>query len=110
MRAHPRWILAALSLLLLQPLASPAGAAEPQQVTIDGAAGGRTFDGVGALSAGATSRLLVDYTEPERRRVLDYLFTPGYGAALQILKVEIGGDTNNTDGVEPSHLCFFSVF
>ena len=85
-------------------LAAPARAAAPQQVTIDGAAGGRTFDGVGALSAGASSRLLIDYPEPQRGQILDYLFKPGYGAALQILKVEIGGDTNSTDGSEPSHM------
>jgi O-glycosyl hydrolase len=103
MRAHPRWSLPALALLSVLALASPARAVSPQQVTIDGAAGGRTFDGVGALSAGGSSRLLVDYPEPQRSRILDYLFKPGYGAALQILKVEIGGDTNSTDGAEPSH-------
>src|SRR5262249_7984774 len=27
---------------------------------------------------------------------------PGYGANLQILKVEVGGDANSTDGAEPS--------
>jgi O-glycosyl hydrolase len=74
-------------------------------VTIDGTKGGRTFDGVGAISGGGgNSRLLVDYPEPQRSQVLDYLFKPGYGAALQILKVEIGGDTNSTDGAEPSHM------
>jgi hypothetical protein len=102
MRAHPRWVLAFL--LLVLPLASPARAAVSQQVTVDGGAGGLTFDGVGALSAGASSRLLIDYPEPQRSRILDYLFKPGYGAALQILKVEIGGDTNSTDGAEPSHM------
>lgn len=72
-------------------------------VTVDGTSGGRTFDGVGAISGGGgNSRLLVDYPEPQRSQVLDYLFTPGYGAALQILKVEIGGDTNSTDGAESS--------
>jgi len=83
--------------------AAPARAAGTT-ITVDGASGGRTFDGVGALSAGASSRLLVDYPEPQRDRILDYLFKPGYGAALQILKVEIGGDTNSTDGAEPSHM------
>jgi O-glycosyl hydrolase len=104
MRAHPRLFSFALSLLLVVLLAPAARAAGPQQVTIDGTSSGRTFDGVGALSAGATSRLLVDYPEPERSRILDYLFKPGYGAALQVLKVEIGGDTNSTDGAEPSHM------
>ncbi len=87
--------------------AAPGGAtsgAGPQRLTVDGASGGRTFDGIGALSAGGSSRLLIDYPEPERSRILDYLFKPGYGASLQILKVEIGGDTNSTDGAEPSHM------
>jgi O-glycosyl hydrolase len=85
---------------------TPAGAsaAPSQEITIDGRSPGRTLDGIGALSAGASSRLLIDYPEPQRSRILDYLFTPGYGAALQILKVEIGGDTNSTAGAEASHM------
>ncbi|HEV2319709.1 MAG TPA: hypothetical protein VGV18_08165, partial [Verrucomicrobiae bacterium] len=63
---------------------------------------GRVFDGIGAVSAGASSRLLIDYPEPERSQVLDYLFKPDYGASLQHLKVEIGGGVNSTDGTEPS--------
>src|SRR6266576_3181564 len=63
-------------------------------VTIDGNATGRTFDGVGAISGGGgNSRLLVDYPEPQRGQILDYLFRPNVGASVQILKVEIGGDT-----------------
>ena len=98
-------LLAAVGLVAgtAAPAASPA-VAEPTSITIDGSSPGRTFDGVGALSAGATTRLLVDYPEPQRGQILDYLFKPGYGAALQILKVEIGGDTNSTDGAEPSHM------
>ncbi|GHH73546.1 galactosylceramidase [Streptomyces sulfonofaciens] len=73
-------------------------------ITINGASGGRTFDGVGAISGGGgNSRLLIDYPEPQRGQVLDYLFKPGYGASLQILKAEVGGDTNSTSGAEPSH-------
>jgi hypothetical protein len=73
-------------------------------ITINGTATGRTFDGVGAISGGGgNSRLLVDYPEPQRSQLLDYLFKPGYGAAMQILKVEVGGDTNSTSGAEPSH-------
>lgn len=71
-------------------------------VVLDGNSRGRVFDGLGAVSAGASSRLLIDYPEPERSRILDYLFKPGYGAALQHLKVEIGADVNSTDGSEPS--------
>jgi len=82
---------------------SLASAADPV-VTIDGKDKGRTFDGIGALSAGASSRLLIDYPEPQRSEILDYLFKPNFGAALQINKVEIGGDMNSTDGSEPSHM------
>jgi ABC-type sugar transport system ATPase subunit/O-glycosyl hydrolase len=81
-----------------------ASAATQTSIAVDLASPGRTFDGVGALSAGASSRLLIDYPEPQRSQILDYLFRPGYGAALQILKVEIGGDTNSTAGSEPSHM------
>jgi O-glycosyl hydrolase len=73
-------------------------------VTINGNAAGRTLDGIGAISGGGgNSRLLFDYPEPQRSQILDYLFKPGYGAAVQILKVEVGGDTNSTSGAEPSH-------
>ncbi|KAJ8409140.1 hypothetical protein AAFF_G00241610 [Aldrovandia affinis] len=66
---------------------------------------GRQFDGIGGLSGGgATSRLLVNYAEPYRSQILDYLFKPNFGASLQILKVEIGGDSQTTDGTEPSHM------
>jgi Glycosyl hydrolase family 59/Lamin Tail Domain/F5/8 type C domain len=72
-------------------------------ITLDGANRGRTFDGIGAVSAGASSRLLIDYPEPQRSQILDYLFKPNYGAALQHLKIEIGGEINSTDGTEPTH-------
>ena len=42
-------------------------------------------------------------SEPQRSQILDYLFKPGVGAAMQILKVEVGGDTNSTSGAGPSH-------
>jgi galactosylceramidase len=66
---------------------------------------GQTFDGIGAISGGgATSKLLVSYAEPYRSQILDYLFKPGFGASLQILKVEIGGDGQATEGSESSHM------
>ncbi len=74
-----------------------------QRVALDGHGGGRVFDGVGGIS-GSSSRLLYDYPEPQRSQILDYLFKPGYGASLQILKVEIGSDTNSTVIAEPSHM------
>jgi len=83
---------------------APPPAAAATTITINGTAAGRVFDGIGAISGGGgNSRLLVDYPEPQRSQILDYLFRPGYGAALQILKVEVGGDTNSTSGAEPSH-------
>ena len=71
-------------------------------VTIDPAAPGLRFDGHGGLSAGGSSRLLVDYAEPYRSQILDYLYLPKFGASLQVCKVEIGGDTQATDGTEPN--------
>ncbi|MBL1099279.1 galactosylceramidase [Streptomyces coffeae] len=82
-----------------------AQAAPSTSITIDGTRPGRTFDGVGAISGGGgNSRLLIDYPRKQRGELLDYLFKPGYGAALQTLKLEVGGDTNSTDGAEPSHM------
>lgn len=87
--------------LLLVLLLSAAVCAD---INIGGNDEGRTFDGAGALSAGASSRLLIDYPEPYRSQILDYLFEPHYGAALQHLKVELGsGGVNSTCGTEPSH-------
>lgn len=74
-----------------------------QTIIIDGKDVGETFEGVGAVSAGASSRLLIDYAEPYRSDILDFLFKPKFGAGIQHLKVEIGGDINSTTGTEPSH-------
>ncbi|GAA3451911.1 ricin-type beta-trefoil lectin domain protein [Dactylosporangium matsuzakiense] len=103
MKRRPTLLAAALLLVATQ-LISPGAAAAATTVTINGTAAGRTFDGVGAISGGGgNSRLLYDYPEPQRSQILDYLFKPGYGAAMQIMKVEVGGDTNSTSGAEPSH-------
>ena len=52
---------------------------------------GRRYAGLGGLSGGgATSVLLRQYEETIRNQILDYLFLPGFGASLQILKCEIG--------------------
>ncbi|KAK6179700.1 hypothetical protein SNE40_012005 [Patella caerulea] len=74
--------------------------------SIDDSVGyGRTFTGIGAISGGgATSKLLVNYPEPQRSEILDYLFKPNFGASLDIFKVEIGGDVQSTDGTEASHM------
>ena len=80
-----------------------AAAAASASITVNGTQGGRTFDGIGAISGGGgNSRLLADYPAAQQQQIYDYLFKPGYGADLQILKVEIGGDTNSTDGSESS--------
>ena len=43
-------------------------------IRIDGSGKGRIFDGVGALSEAGTARFLIDYPEPYRSQILDYLF------------------------------------
>jgi len=93
-----------LALVLAIVCCSGVGLAQQTRIVLDGNATGRTFDGLGAASAGASSRLLYDYPEPQRSQILDYLFKPGYGAALQRLKVEVGADVNSTDGSEPSFM------
>ena len=72
-------------------------------VSLDAKDTGRVFEGIGAVSAGASTRLLYDYAEPYRSDVLDFLFKPKFGAGFQHLKVEIGGGENSTCGSEPSH-------
>jgi hypothetical protein len=84
-----------------QPATIEAG---PTAILVDGAGNGRTFDGIGGLSGGGgTSRLLIDYPPQQQNEILDFLFKPQFGASLHILKVEIGGDTNTTNGAEASH-------
>jgi len=73
-------------------------------IDIDVSGSGRAFEGIGAVSSGASTRLLLDYPPPQRSAILDYLFRPRYGANLQSLKVEIGGDTYIAPGSEPSHM------
>ena len=66
---------------------------------------GMRWEGVGAISGGgATTKLLKDYDDKVSAEILDFLFKPNYGLSLQILKVEIGGDTDATEGAEPSHM------
>lgn len=94
----------AIPTLLLFPLIATLHA-ETASTTIrlDPESPGREFAGIGAVSAGASSRLLIDYPEPQRSEVLDFLFKPKFGAGFQHLKVEIGGGENSTCGSEPSH-------
>jgi O-glycosyl hydrolase len=91
--------------VLLQGAASLSCHRSTLEVILDGRDSGRIFEGIGAASGGgAVSRLLINYPEPARSQVLDYLFKPNYGASLQSLKIEIGGDGNSTEGSEPSHM------
>lgn len=79
-------------------------ASPPVRIAVDGASSGKVFDGIGATSAGGPSRMLIDYPSAERSKILDLLFKPNYGASLQMLKVEIGGDSNVGPGSESSHM------
>ncbi len=56
-------------------------------IVLDGGIVDRRYDGHGGLSAGASSRLLFDYPEPQRSEILDFLFKPSFGANLHICKV-----------------------
>jgi galactosylceramidase len=95
-------VLFSSALLLLSACAASATAPLPIDTSDTS---GRTFDGLGGLSGGgATSVLLPDYPEKERSEILDFLFKPNFGASLHMLKVEIGGDSQSTDGTESSHM------
>lgn len=73
-------------------------------VTVNASGAGRTFDGVGAvLGGGDNSRYLADYPKQQRDQMLNDLFKPGYGASLQLLKIEIGGDDGGEATVEPAN-------
>ncbi len=97
--AHP------IVILLLALAASPAPAAPTQTIILNASTPGPLFEGVGAVSGGgATSVLLKDYPEAQRSQILDILFKPNFAASMQALYVEIGGDGNSTQGTEPTHM------
>jgi hypothetical protein len=97
--------LAASLATLAASLAPPAASLAPPPIVLDARTASRhALSGIGGLSAGGTSRLLYDYAEPMRGDILDLLFTPKWGASLQILKVELPGDSQSTNGAEPSHM------
>ncbi len=99
-RNYRSYLVLILSLLIMSPNAVLAQTVSVKILRNDS---GRIFEGIGGVSAGASSRLLYDYEEPYRSQILDYLFKPDFGANLQHLKVEIGCDANTTCGSEPSH-------
>ena len=106
-RTMKQWrtaVRAAAGVAMTLWVAQAAAAQVPATITLDGAAAGRAFEGLGAVSGGGnTTRLLPDYPEAQRKQILDYLFKPQFGASLSDLKVEVGGDVNSTEGSEPSH-------
>ena len=59
-----------------------------------------TINAVAMWLPGAVCR----YKEPQRSEILDWMFKPGYGASLDILKVEVGSDDQTTDGCEACHM------
>lgn len=71
-------------------------------VNLNGNGTGRTFDGIGTVLAGGTQKLLMDYPAAQQAEILDFLFKPNFGASLQFVKMEIGGDINSSTGTEPS--------
>ena len=90
-------------LIFLLFVAGISGISAQTVIRIDRGSSGLEFEGIGAVSAGASSRLLIDYPEPYRSDILDFLFKPHFGASLQHFKFELGGDINSTCGTEPSH-------
>jgi hypothetical protein len=93
-----------LLLLIAAAVPGPAFAQTSSQLTVDPLVDGLAYDGHGGLSAGASSRLLADYKPAVASEILDYLYRPKFGANLHVCKVEIGGDTQSTDGTEASHM------
>src|SRR5579875_4001499 len=98
------WLTSAVLVVAITGMGSAASAAPGYagpaslpitKINVNGSGGDRVYDGVGAvLGGGGNARYLMDYPAAERTQILDYLFKPGYGASLQLLKLEIGGDSN----------------
>jgi hypothetical protein len=71
-------------------VAAAAVAAAPSDgapISLNATTADHRYDGHGALSAGASSRLLWDYPAQQASEILDYLFKPNFGASLHMLKV-----------------------
>src|SRR5215469_5427417 len=108
-REHGMIKLVVLAAAILLPMSlAAAGSAHhtalaTTTITVNGGGGDRVYDGVGAiLGGGGNARYLEDYPAAQRAQIMNYLFEPGYGASLQLLKLEIGGDANSSAGAEPS--------
>ena len=91
--------LAATLLMTVMPLTANAATT----VNIDGNGTSRPFYGIGMVNSSGTSKLLKDYPANQQSDILDFLFKPKFGASLQLVKNEIGADSNSSSGTEPSH-------
>ena len=107
----PLALVGAPLLLSLFALVAPPPASADYSVA-DSLAG-PLFDGLGASFSGASARLLLDYDDASQSAMLDLLFAPSgppstpatfKGAALSILRLEVGGDANTGAGAEPAYL------
>jgi len=93
-----------MRLTAIAAVAALAAAQPATQYSLSSAPGGR-FWGIGGISGGgATSRLIFSYPQQQRDEILDFLFKPNFGASLHMLKVEIGGGAQSTEGTEASHM------
>ena len=88
-------LASALSLAVVRATGAASAA-----LTIRGDAPYQLFDGIGGMSSGGTSRLLLDYPPQQQSEILDLLFLPQFGMSSSILKLEVGGDSQSTDGTE----------
>jgi len=105
MMGRPLHFLARHALAACCLLAAVRAAPGVQEVQLKGDPGGRHFDGIGVVSGGGgTGVLLKDYPEPQRGQILDLLYKPKFGASVSALLVEIPGDGNSTQGSMPSHM------
>jgi len=95
--------LGVVLLLTTQPVAAGEVAVTP--LLLDGKRIGAPFQGIGVVDGGgATSVLLKDYPDPQRRQILDLVYKPNFGASVSTLYLEIPGDGNSTQGSMPSHM------
>lgn len=95
----PLFFFAIIGVVLLN---SCSPVSTPTEIVLNKDDSGRVFEGIGGVSAGASSELLIDYADPYRSDILDFLYKPNFGASLHLLKVEIGAD-KVVVGSEPSH-------
>ena len=85
--------------LLTQMTTVVGGSPTPTPIVVDPTALGIPFDGIGGVNGGNGARLLANYPQPQRDAVLDLLFSPQVGCALNILKVRKNNPRCLTRGV-----------